>query len=178
MTKQKIVVVGNGMVGHKFIELILKEGNQDFQIVTFTEEPRLAYDRVQLTSYLAGNTAEDLALTSIEYYQDNNVDFVVNDKVVEIDTDNKFVKTQHGLTESYDKLILATGSYPFVPDIPGKEQSHCHVYRTIEDLDAIEKSSLESKSGVVIGGGLLGLEAANALKSLGLETHVSSSLQG
>lgn len=172
MTKQKIVVVGNGMVGHKFIEIILKEDTSDIQLITFAEESRLAYDRVQLTSYLGGSTAEDLALTSVEFYQDNGVDCVVNDKVVDIDTRNKLVTTSHGLTETYDKLILATGSYPFVPNIPGKDQSHCHVYRTIEDLDAIEKSSLESQSGVVIGGGLLGLEAANALQSLGLKTHV------
>ena len=90
----------------------------------------------------------------------------------EIDKVNKSVTTQNGETFHYDKLILATGSYPFVPPIPGNNQEHCLVYRTIEDLEFIESSAKASKVGVVVGGGLLGLEAANALKQAGLETHV------
>jgi nitrite reductase (NADH) large subunit len=96
----------------------------------------------------------------------------LNEKVVEVNPDNNTVTTTSGRTEAYDKLVLATGSYPFVPPIPGKDQPHCLVYRTIEDLEAITDSARESKIGVVVGGGLLGLEAANALKHLGLETHV------
>ncbi|MFL9787861.1 nitrite reductase large subunit NirB [Vibrio cyclitrophicus] len=172
MSKKKIVVVGNGMVGHKFIDNILQSESDDFDVITFSEEPRLAYDRVQLTAYFKRGNAEDLALTSEEYYQSNGVNYLLNAKVAQLDTDNKCVVTESGHTESYDTLILATGSFPFVPPIPGNDQEHCHVYRTIEDLDAIELSSKSSKSGVVIGGGLLGLEAANAVKNLGLETHV------
>ncbi|MGL6315491.1 nitrite reductase large subunit NirB [Vibrio sp. WXL103] len=172
MSKQKIVVVGNGMVGHKFIDHLIAAKRSDIEIITFSEEPRLAYDRVQLTAYFTGKTVDDLSLTSEAYYQDNGVRFVINDKVSQIDTDAKQVITQSGRIEAYDKLILATGSYPFVPPIPGNDQPHCHVYRTIEDLDAIALSSETSRSGVVIGGGLLGLEAANAIKNLGLETHV------
>lgn len=170
--KQRIVVVGNGMVGHKFIETIIAADSEQFDVITFSEESRLAYDRVQLTAYFNGKSADDLALTDETYYQENGVSFVLNDKVVSLDTAHNQVITASGRVEHYDKLILATGSFPFVPPIPGNDQSHCHVYRTLDDLDAIERSSKESKSGVVIGGGLLGLEAANAVKNLGLETHV------
>ncbi|OCH16082.1 nitrite reductase large subunit [Aliivibrio sp. 1S165] len=172
MRKQRIVVVGNGMVGHKFIETLLASGQENNEIITFSDESRLAYDRVQLTSYLTGKTAEDLALTTDTYYQENGVSFVLNEKVTVIDVENKQVITESGRTEPYDTLVLATGSFPFVPPIPGNNQEHCHVYRTLDDLDAIEASSKKSKKGVVIGGGLLGLEAANAVKNLGLETHV------
>ncbi|USD67559.1 nitrite reductase large subunit NirB [Vibrio sp. SCSIO 43136] len=172
MSKQRILVVGNGMVGHKFIDTLIASERDDLEIVTFSEEPRLAYDRVQLTSYLTGKTAEDLAMTDEAYYQANGISYVMNEKVTKLDTDAKQVVTASGRTESYDKLVLATGSFPFVPPIPGNDQEHCYVYRTIEDLDAIEAASKQSKSGVVVGGGLLGLEAANAIKNLGLETHV------
>ncbi|MBR9910973.1 MAG: nitrite reductase large subunit [Gammaproteobacteria bacterium] len=173
MSKQRIVVVGNGMVGHKFIDNLLQDPKADqFDIVTFSEEPRLAYDRVQLSSYFSGATADDLMLTSEGYYRDNGVNFVLNEKVTELDTANNQVVTSSGRVESYDKLVLATGSFPFVPPIPGNDQEHCLVYRTIEDLEAISASAAQSKIGVVVGGGLLGLEAANALKAAGLETHV------
>lgn len=172
MSKQKIVVVGNGMVGHKFIDNIIQADSDQYEVITFSEESRLAYDRVQLTAYFNGKSADDLALTSEAYYQESGVKYLINAKVTELDTASKVVVTDSGHRESYDKLILATGSFPFVPPIPGNDQEHCHVYRTIEDLDAIELSSKQSKSGVVIGGGLLGLEAANAVKNLGLETHV------
>lgn len=173
MSKQRVVVVGNGMVGHKFIEnLVLHEKAAEFEVITFSEEPRLAYDRVQLSSYFSGATADDLMLTSEGYYIENRVNYVLNDKVVTIDKKNKEVVTASGRRETYDHLVLATGSFPFVPPIPGKDQPHCLVYRTIEDLEAITASAKESKVGVVVGGGLLGLEAANALKHLGLKTHV------
>ncbi|WP_373568228.1 nitrite reductase large subunit NirB [Marinimicrobium sp. ABcell2] len=171
--KQRIIVVGNGMVGHKFIETLLDTAEQDqFEIITFSEEPRLAYDRVKLSSYFSGSTADDLSLTTEAEYRDRGVIYTLNDKVVAINPDNRSVSTASGRTETYDKLVLATGSYPFVPPIPGGDQPHCLVYRTIEDLEAITASASESKVGAVIGGGLLGLEAAHALKNLGLKTHV------
>ncbi|UTA46882.1 nitrite reductase large subunit NirB [Simiduia sp. 21SJ11W-1] len=173
MSKQRIVVVGNGMVGHKFIDnLVTSAQAGNYQVVTFSEEPRLAYDRVQLSKYFSGSTAEDLALTTEGYYQEKGVNYVLSDKVVDLDFDNKEVITESGRREAYDKLVLATGSFPFVPPIPGNDQPHCLVYRTIEDLEAITASAAQSKVGVVVGGGLLGLEAANALKQAGLETHV------
>ncbi|MAZ89974.1 MAG: nitrite reductase (NAD(P)H) [Cellvibrionaceae bacterium] len=173
MSKQRVVVVGNGMVGHKFIDNLVNDTDADqYEIVTFSEEPRLAYDRVQLSSYFSGATAEDLAMTDEGYYNDKGVNFVLNDKVSELNTTENYVVTESGRKESYDKLVLATGSFPFVPPIPGNDQEHCLVYRTIEDLEAISASAKQSKVGVVVGGGLLGLEAANALKAAGLETHV------
>lgn len=173
MSKQKIVVVGNGMVGHKFIDNMIQHEQADqYDVITFSEEPRLAYDRVQLSSYFSGSTADDLMLTSESYYEESGVKYVLNDKVVELKLADNKVVTASGREEAYDKLVLATGSFPFVPPIPGKDQPHCLVYRTIEDLEAITASASESKVGVVVGGGLLGLEAANALKNLGLEVHV------
>ncbi|EPJ48264.1 MAG: putative NAD(P)H-nitrite reductase, large subunit [Osedax symbiont Rs2] len=172
MSRQKVVVVGNGMVGHHFIKQLSTEHSDDFEIVTFCEESRLAYDRVMLTSYYTGNSADDLALATPEQYDQMGVEYYLNQQVSAIDAAAKTVTSSTGLCISYDKLVLATGSFPFVPPVPGKEQAHIHVYRTLEDLDAIAMSAKSSKVGVVIGGGLLGLEAANALKQLGLKTHV------
>jgi nitrite reductase (NADH) large subunit len=172
MSKQRIIVVGNGMVGHKFIDTIITDESVDYEVITFSEESRLAYDRVQLSYFFSGKSAEDLALTDETYYQENGINFVLNDKVVDLDFSNKQVVTASGRVEAYDKLVLATGSFPFVPPIPGNDQAHCHVYRTIDDLEAITESGKKSKVGVVVGGGLLGLEAGNALVNLGLETHI------
>lgn len=177
MTKQmttaqpRIVVVGNGMVGHHFVEQMV-EALPQAHIRVLSGEPRLAYDRVHLSEYFTGKTAAELALTDEARYQSLGVEFHVNAKVVDINKSDKTVTTESGATYSWDKLVLATGSFPFVPPIPGHDQEHCLVYRTIEDLEAIQHSASQSKVGVVVGGGLLGLEAANALKQAGLETHV------
>lgn len=171
IAKTRIIVVGNGMVGHQFVEhLALLSESVD--ITVLSAEPRLAYDRVHLSEYFSGKTAEDLAMTSAEYYDQLKVRYQTNAKVSQIDKSLKTVTTETGEVFAYDKLVLATGSFPFVPPIPGNDQEHCLVYRTIEDLEAISASSEVSKTGVVVGGGLLGLEAANALKQAGLETHV------
>ncbi len=173
MEQQKILVVGNGMVGHRFIdELVARNTDGQFAITTFAEESRLAYDRVQLSSFFSGKTADDLAMTSELAYQESGVTYFLNEKVVGIDPEKKTVVTNTGREETYDKLVLATGSYPFVPPITGNDQPHCHVYRTIDDLENIAVSGKSSHRGVVVGGGLLGLEAANALQNMGLETHV------
>lgn len=173
MSKQKIVVVGNGMVGHNFIEkLVASEGYDNFELHTFCEEPRVAYDRVYLSSYFSGKTAEDLSLVKPGFYESNGVTIYMNDKANAIDTTAKTVTSEAGVTVAYDKLIMATGSYPFVPPIEGNDRDGCLVYRTIEDLDAMKEVASRGKVGVVVGGGLLGLEAAKALVDLGLETHV------
>lgn len=173
MSKERIVVVGNGMVGHKFIASLVESDSADnYEVVAYAEESRLAYDRVQLSAYFSGATADDLALTDEAYYQEHKINYVLSDKVVAVDAAAKTVTRESGATDPYDKLVLATGSFPFVPPIPGKDQPHCLVYRTIDDLEAITASAKESKIGVVVGGGLLGLEAANALTNLGLTTNV------
>lgn len=174
MSKQKIVVVGNGMVGHNFIEKLVDSGDLDFfEVSVFGEEVRPAYDRVYLSSYFSGKTAEDLSLLSTpNYYEQHGITLHLNDKVTRVDRLRKVVTSQSGLEVEYDRLVLATGSYPFVPPIKGNEREGCLVYRTIEDLEAIQAAADKGTVGTVVGGGLLGLEAAKALKDLGLETHV------
>ncbi|MEP4101058.1 nitrite reductase large subunit NirB [Paraglaciecola sp.] len=173
--KMRVVVVGNGMVGHYFVDELIKANKADdtqIDVTVLSAEPRLAYDRVHLSEYFSGKTADELALTTPEYYELSNIKFKLNAKVININKLAKTVTTESGDVFEYDKLVLSTGSYPFVPPIPGNDQPHCLVYRTIEDLENISASSAVSKVGVVVGGGLLGLEAANALKEAGLQTHV------
>lgn len=173
MSRQKLVVIGNGMVGHRFLEGMVESAAYDhFEIVTFCEEVRPAYDRVHLSDYFSGKTADDLSLVKPNFFKEYGITVHTGDKVEKINTDAQFVISAKGLKIKYDQLILATGSYPFVPPIPGSNRDRCFVYRTIEDLEDIVTAAKHSKVGAVIGGGLLGLEAANALKDLGLETHV------
>lgn len=161
------------MVGHKFLESFAgQESRDNYELTTFCEEPRVAYDRVQLSAYFSGKTAEDLSLVEPGFYEENDINVMLNSKAESIDREAKKVTATDGSVLEYDKLVLATGSFPFVPPIPGKDRPQCLVYRTIEDLEAIESTAAKSKVGVVVGGGLLGLEAAKALKDLGLETHV------
>jgi nitrite reductase (NADH) large subunit len=173
MTKKDLVVIGNGMVGHRFLELLLESGQHDhWNIVTFCEEPRLAYDRVNLTSFLAGKTAAELSLATPRRYQDAGVTVHLGDRAASIDRRSRRVTSERGRSVPYQTLVLATGSAPLVPAIPGREAQGCFVYRTIEDLEQIRAWAAGVQTGVVIGGGLLGLEAANALTRMGLETHV------
>lgn len=171
--KQKLVVIGNGMVGHHFLEqLASHQQAPGFEVTIFCAESRPAYDRVHLSEYFAGRNAEDLSIGNLEQYRQWGYKIRLNDQVVEINREHKTVTTASGISISYDQLILATGSYPFVPPIPGHKHERCFVYRTIEDLDAIRSAATAAETGVVVGGGLLGLEAANALKTLGLKAHV------
>jgi nitrite reductase (NADH) large subunit len=171
--KQTLVVIGNGMVGQYFLaELVSSAAKDRYRIVTFCEEPRPAYDRVHLSDYFAGKSADDLSLVEDGFFQNNAITLYLNDKVVSIDRQRKQVLSANGVTVDYDKLVLATGSCPFVPPVPGNGRAQCLVYRTIEDLEAITAAAKQSKVGAVVGGGLLGLEAAKALRDLGLETHV------
>ncbi|MGK2914672.1 MAG: nitrite reductase large subunit NirB, partial [Porticoccaceae bacterium] len=173
MMNNKLVVIGNGMVGHKFVQAVIGgAAGPGFDIVTFCEEPRVAYDRVHLTEFFSGRSAEELSLVEPGFYDQHGVRVLLGDKAVAIDRVAKTVTASSGEVVAYDKLVLATGSYPFVPPIPGNDRANCFVYRTIEDLEAIRAAGSTASVGVVIGGGLLGLEAAKALKDLGLKTHV------
>ena len=171
MSAGRVVVVGNGMVGQRFLEELAKR-DPGAEITVFCEEPRPAYDRVQLTSFFSGKSAADLGLAKTEFFEKTRITLRLNDTVLGIDAANKVVRTTRYKEVPYDKLVLATGSYPFVPPVLGRDRRDCFVYRTIEDLEVIAAAAARSKVGVVIGGGLLGLEAAKALKDLGLETHI------
>jgi nitrite reductase (NADH) large subunit len=165
----KIVVVGNGMVGYKFCEkLIAKNAAGQFEIVVFGEETRPAYDRVHLSEFFAGKSADDLSMAPADWYSSNNIVLHLGDPVQHIDRINKTVYSHLGITESYDYLVLATGSSAFVPPIPGVEKEGVFIYRTIEDLELMTGWAKKSKKGAVIGGGLLGLEAAKAMIDLGI----------
>lgn len=168
-TKRRVVVVGNGMVGYKFCEKLTARASDFFQITVFGEEPRPAYDRVHLSEYFAGKTADDLTLAPLDWYFDNQIQIHLSDPITHIDRDKKTVLSHHGLSVPYDYLILATGSAPFVPSIPGVEKEGVFVYRTIEDLEMMQSYAKKARKGAVIGGGLLGLEAGKALIDLGLE---------
>ncbi|HBL14556.1 MAG TPA: nitrite reductase (NAD(P)H), partial [Cyanobacteria bacterium UBA11162] len=171
--KQNLIVIGNGMVGHKFLELMVsKGGTQHYNLITFCEEPRVAYDRVNLSSYFSGKSAADLSLVEPGFYQENGIQIHIGDKAVAINREKQTISSSNGLEIPYDKVVLATGSYPFVPPIKGNDAPGTFVYRTIEDLEKISAYAKHCKVGVVVGGGLLGLECANALKAMGLQTHV------
>jgi nitrite reductase (NADH) large subunit len=170
MTARRVVVVGNGMVGHKVVESLLGADRSCFDVTVFGEERHLAYDRVGLSSFFDGSTAADLSLVVGDAYAGAEV--FLGDPVVAVDRGAHEVVAASGTVVGYDALVMATGSAPFVPPIPGNDLPGCFVYRTIDDLVAIRDGAAGRRVGAVVGGGLLGLEAANALLSLGLETHV------
>ncbi|MCQ4211390.1 nitrite reductase large subunit NirB [Streptomyces longispororuber] len=169
-----LVLVGHGMVGQRFLEAAAERGlTGTHRVVVLCEEPRPAYDRVHLTSYFSGTTPDELSMTDPEFIDKHGIELYVGDPAVVVDRDARVVHARSGLKVAYDTLVLATGSYPFVPPVPGKDATGCFVYRTIEDLYAIEDYAKNNATvGAVVGGGLLGLEAAGALQGLGLATHI------
>ncbi len=171
--KRKLIVVGNGMVGYKFCEKLVKRGLAEvFDVTVFGEEPYVAYDRVHLSEYFSGSTVEDLQMAPRSWYEENGITLISGDPIVDLDTSEKEIISHNGIEMCYDKLVLATGSSAFVPAIEGVEKEGIFVYRTIQDLDETIEFSKRARTGAVIGGGLLGLEAAKALMDLGLKTHV------
>lgn len=163
----KIVIIGNGMVGYKFCEKLLSK-TKDVELIVFGEEIRPAYDRVHLSEFFAGKTVEDLTLAALDWYHDNNIRLHLGDPVQSIDRLTKTVHSHKGISLSYEYLVLATGSAAFVPPIPGVDKEGVFIYRTIEDLELMASHARKSKTGAVIGGGLLGLEAAKAMLDLGI----------
>lgn len=171
--RQTVVVIGNGMVGQRFCERLVEYDTAGhFHIVTFCEEPRAAYDRVGLTSFFAHRDADKLLLARREWYAEHGVELHLNTRADAIDRRRRIVRAANGAAIPYDRVVLATGSVPFVPPVPGIEKRGVFVYRTIEDLQHIIDFAGRSRRCAVIGGGLLGLEAAKAAYDLGLETHV------
>jgi nitrite reductase (NADH) large subunit len=175
-TRAKLVVLGNGMVGHRFLERLIEGGGAArFAVTVFCDEPRLAYDRVNLSKLFEHEDgAQKLSLVDADAYGSAGIEVRLSDRATAIDRVAKTVRSSRGDDVPYDVLVLATGSFPFVPPVDGRDRPGCFVYRTIEDLEAIRAWAArpDVAAGAVVGGGLLGLEAANALQNLGLETHV------
>lgn len=179
MRQRTVAVVGHGMVGHRFVEALrARDTDGAWRIVVFGDEADAAYDRVGLSSYVGPWDRSLLALSGNDYSGDDLVEVRLGAAVTAIDRDARRLSTADGSEMAYDALVLATGSYPFVPPVPGHDAAGCHVYRTLDDLDAIRADAEEALArdpdavGVVVGGGLLGLEAANALRLLGMRPHV------
>ncbi|MDY8138174.1 nitrite reductase large subunit NirB [Aquimarina sp. 2201CG5-10] len=175
---KKVIIIGNGMVGYKFCEKFTASKKfKEYKLIVFGEEPRRAYDRVHLSEFYTGKTADDLSMSTVDWYKENNIDLHISEMITKINRKEKTVFNHRGDKYYYDYLIIATGSSAFVPPISGVGKEGVFVYRTIEDLQAIasyaNKLKTEGKmQSAVLGGGLLGLEAANAVKELGLKTHV------
>lgn len=173
MSKPVLVMAGHGMVGHHLLQqLVERELHLHYHIIVFAEENRPAYDRVHLSEYFSGRSAESLSMVESDFFASTGIELRLGQGIEHIDRNRRFVVDKQGRQTAYDMLVLATGSWPFVPPIPGNDRPGCLVYRTIDDLEAIQAYAQQGRVGVVVGGGLLGLEAANALKHLGLETHV------
>lgn len=177
---ERIVVVGGGMVAHRFTEAMRdRDADGRYRITVLAEEPRLPYDRVALTSYFTGRDPDGLALGDPSLWRDPHVTLRRDTRATSIDRDAKTVTSESGETHAYDQLVLATGSYAWAPPVPGADLPGVYLYRTIDDVAAlrgwVESRARELKRpvrGVVIGGGLLGLEAAGALQSLGATSTV------
>jgi nitrite reductase (NADH) large subunit len=172
----KLIVIGHGMVGHKFLETLFADADAaaGFDVTVLCEEARPAYDRVHLSAFFSGTSAAELSLVAPGFFERHGarIDLRLDTRAAAIDRAGKTVTLADGSVLAYDKLVFATGSSPFVPPVPGRERADCFVYRTIEDLEAMLECGARSKSGVVIGGGLLGLECAKALRDMQLDTHV------
>lgn len=168
MSGADLVVVGNGMVGQRFVDALRARDPQGhWRVTVLAEERRPAYDRVRLSAYFDGVGEDELNV----HTPDDGVRLRLGEPVTAIDRERRVVRTAEG-EYRYDALVLATGSYPFVPPVPGADLPGVFVYRTLDDLAAIRAYAAGRRVGAVIGGGLLGLEAANALRLLGLSTDV------
>ncbi|MAX23331.1 MAG: nitrite reductase [Phycisphaeraceae bacterium] len=169
----RLVIVGNGMVSYAFCDQLTKLAHTgQFDITVIGEEPYPAYDRVHLTDYLNDESPDALLLADRAWYQQRDITLLTGNKVTTIDRSQQTVITNTGKTLAYDKLILATGSRPFIPPIPGSTEPDVDVYRTIDDLKTIASKAKTKHAAAVIGGGLLGIEAAAALMKLGLRVHL------
>ena len=172
-TRRTLVVVGHGMVGHRVVELAVERGlTAEWDVVVHAAEQVPAYDRVGLSSWFRGTTADELCLVRDGFFDDPALELRLGDPVVGVDVDARTVTSASGTVTPYDALVLATGSTAFVPPVPGATGPGRFVYRTLDDLEQIRAAAAGARTGAVVGGGLLGLEAADALRSLGLETTV------
>jgi len=178
--KEKLVVIGNGMSGLRTIEDLLELEKERYDITVYGEEPYVNYNRIMLSYLLSGEKSfEDTIINHQTWYEENNISLHKGDKVISIDKNSKTITSQNGNTESYDKLLIATGSKPFIPDTFGSNLKNVIAFRTKEDSDTILKLIDKEKTAVVVGGGLLGLEAAYGIAMHGIKTilvHRSGSI--
>ncbi|MED3601697.1 NADPH-nitrite reductase [Bacillus subtilis] len=173
MEKKQLVLVGNGMAGVRAIEEILSVAKDEFQITIFGAEPHPNYNRILLSKVLQGDTdIKDITLNDWDWYEENNIQLYTNETVIKVDTENKTVITDADRIQPYDELILATGSVPFILPIPGADKKGVTAFRDIKDTDTMLAASKQYKKAAVIGGGLLGLEAARGLLNLGMDVSV------
>ncbi len=173
MKKEIVLIVGNGMVGLKFCEALRELDIENrFEIITFSEEGFPAYDRVHLSEYFNGKTVQDLIISPIDWYLKNNIQININESIVKINRTLKTVYTSTGRVFEYDHLVMATGAAAYIPPFPGNDKEGVYVYRNIADLENIEEYAKTSTTATVIGGGLLGLEAAKIFNDFGVKTHI------
>ncbi|MEF8706293.1 MAG: nitrite reductase large subunit NirB [Candidatus Accumulibacter sp. UW27] len=173
MKKQKLVVVGNGMAGIRTLEELLKLAPERYEITVFGAEPYPNYNRILLSPVLAGEmTIQDITLNPLEWYREHDIRLHLGKHVEQIDRRRRKVFTPDGIEVDYDRLLLATGSTPFMPPIPGIDLPGVISYRDIRDTDEMITTARSHRHAVVIGGGLLGLEAANGLRQRGMEVTV------
>jgi nitrite reductase (NADH) large subunit len=171
--KSKLVMVGNGMAGVRTIEELLKIAPDLYDVTVFGAEPHPNYNRILLSPVLAGEqTLDEIVLNSWEWYKENNITLHAGKKVVEVDRIKRIVRAEDGTEEEYDRLLMCTGSNPFILPIPGKDLKGVIAYRDIADTNAMIDAAKKYKKAVVIGGGLLGLEAANGLMLRGMDVTV------
>lgn len=171
--QQKLVLIGNGMAGLRTVEELLKIDPDLYEITVFGAEPHPNYNRIMLSPVLAGEkTIDDIILNSTQWYQDNKINLVTGDPVVKIDRVKRQVVTASGKAQDYDRLLIATGSYPFIIPVPGADKKGVLGFRDIADVESMLESADQYKNAVVIGGGLLGLEAANGLMKNGMDVTV------
>lgn len=171
--KQKLVMVGNGMAGVRTLEELIKLAPDNYEVTVFGAEPHPNYNRIMLSPVLAGEkTIDDIILNSRDWYEENGISLVTGDPVIEIDRVGRKVKTSKGVVAEYDRLLISTGSNPFIIPVPGHDKEGVIGFRDIADVDAMLAAAGSYQSAVVIGGGLLGLEAANGLMKQGMDVTV------
>lgn len=171
--KKQLVLVGNGMAGVRAVEEILKISSEEFQITIFGNEPHPNYNRILLSKVLQGDTdVKDITLNDWDWYEENGIQLYTGEEVVKVDPESKTVITDAGRVQPYDELILATGSLPFILPLPGADKEGVTAFRDIKDTDIMLEASKTYKKAAVIGGGLLGLEAARGLLNLGMDVTV------
>ncbi len=171
--KQKIVLIGNGMAGVRCIEEILKIKPESFEVTVFGSEPHPNYNRIQLSNVLQGDTTiSDITINDWDWYKENKITLYADETVTNIDTAKKIIYSDKNREVEYDRLILATGSVPFILPIPGADKKGVTAFRNIEDCEKMIEYSKKYKKAAVIGGGLLGLEAARGLLNLGMKVDV------